>query len=58
MLKNATVTMDDSVDVENTRMLDGEASDPQFLKDSNKTEQYKTSSIPKNDLGGRNNLNG
>ena len=57
-LKNATITMSDGVDVKSTRMLDGEASDPQFLKDSNQTEQYKTSSLPKGDLGGKNNLNG
>ena len=57
-LKNATVKMSDGVDVKSTRMLDGEASDPQFLKDSNETTQYKTSSLPKGDLGGKNNLDG
>jgi hypothetical protein len=58
MLKNADVTMSDCVDIGSTRMLDGEASNPTFLTESNKTEQYKTPSIPKGDLGGRNNLDG
>ena len=57
-LKNATVKMSDSVDVDSTRMLDGEASDPAFLTDSNETKQYKTANIPKDNLGGENNLNG
>lgn len=58
LLKNATITMSDGVDVANTRMLDGEASQMQFLSESNNTDQYKTGSIPKGDLGGENNLNG
>lgn len=57
-LKNETVKMSDGVDVRNTKILDGEASDMPFLNESNETKQYKTGTIPKDDLGGRNNLNG
>jgi len=57
-LKNLTVKMSDSVDVESTKILDGEASNPSFLTDSNETVQYKTPALPKGDLGGENNQNG
>ncbi len=59
-LKNLTVKMSDSVDVDSTNILDGEASNPSFLTESNETVQYKTPGlgINKKDLGGENNQNG
>jgi len=57
-LKGLTVKMSDAVDIDSTKMLDGEASNPSFLTDSNETVQYKTPGLPKGDLGGENNLNG
>lgn len=57
-LKNMEVTMKDGVKVENTKMLDGGATDSPVDKESNQTQQYKTGAIPKDMLGSRNNLNG
>lgn len=57
-LKNAEIGFDDSVNVENTQILDGGAKDSPVFNETNKTQQHTTGNIPKSDLGGRNNLNG
>ena len=57
-LKNAKISMSDGVDVENTKQLDGEAKDSAVMQETNATEQYKTGSLPKDDLGGKNNQDG
>lgn len=57
-LKNAKITMADSVDVANTKQLDGEAKDSPVFNEDNETVQYKTGSLPKSDLGGKNDPNG
>lgn len=57
-LKNETVTMDDGVMVNQTSILDGGAKDSPVFDATNTTEQYKTSALPKNDLGGKNDPNG
>lgn len=57
-LKKAQISMSDSVDVESTKQLDGEAKDSPVFNESNKTEQYTTPSLDKGDLGGKNDPNG
>ena len=57
-LKTAKITMADSVDVEDTKQLDGEAKDSPVFNEDNETVQYKTPAIKKGDLGGRNDPNG
>lgn len=57
-LKNLTVKMSDSKDVEDTKILDGEASDSPVMNETNKTAQYSTDKLPSGDLGGMNNMKG
>lgn len=57
-LKNMKVDFGTSKDVRDTKMLDGGAEGNGFLDDNNVTEQYKTKSLEKKDMGGENNLNG
>ncbi len=57
-LKQGEVTMDQGVLVNNTKILDGGAMDSPVFDQTNTTKQYSTPSIPKDNLGGRNNLNG
>lgn len=57
-LKNAEIGFDSSVDVANTKMLDGGASDSPVFTESNKTQQYATAGLPKGEDGGRDNKNG
>lgn len=57
-LKNAKIDMGDGVKVENTKQLDGGAKDSAVMQETNETVQYKTDSLPKGDLGGKNNLDG
>lgn len=57
-LKNAKITMEDGVEVEETKQLDGGAKDSPVMQETNETVQYKTASLPSGDLGGKNNLDG
>lgn len=57
-LKNAKITMSDSVKVENTKQLDGEAKDSPVFQENNETVQYKTPGLPTSGEGGRNNQDG
>lgn len=57
-MKNEQVSMNDGVMVNTTDVLDGAAKDSAVFDATNSTVQYKTPSLDKGDLGGRNNLNG
>ena len=57
-LKNAQIRMSDGEHVMDTKQLDGEAKDSPVFNEDNATVQYKTSDLPTNDLGGRNDPNG
>jgi hypothetical protein len=57
-MKNETVSMADGKMVNQTDVLDGAAKDSAVFDETNATVQYKTPSIDKGDLGGRNDPNG
>jgi outer membrane scaffolding protein for murein synthesis (MipA/OmpV family) len=57
-MKNEQVTIGTGAMVNDTDVLDGAAKDSPVFDASNSTVQYKTPAIPKDELGGRNNLNG
>lgn len=57
-MKNEQVSMADGVDVEDTDQLDGGAKDSPVFDATNATTQYKTPSLDKGDLGGKNDPNG
>lgn len=60
-LKSATITMGDSKDVRDTKILDGEAKDSPVWNENNETVQYKESGSvtkTKGELGGRNDPEG
>jgi hypothetical protein len=57
-MKNEQVTTGDGVDVKSTDQLDGMAKDSAVFDASNATTQYKTPSLDKGELGGRNDPNG
>lgn len=57
-LKNDEITMKSGKLTEDTQVLDGEAKGGDMMNGTNETKQYKTASLPTNDLGGENDLNG
>jgi hypothetical protein len=57
-MKKEQVPIGTGTMVNDTDMLDGAAKDSPVFDASNATVQYSTPAIPKDELGGRNNLNG
>jgi hypothetical protein len=57
-LKNEEVTIGEGQMVNQTDILDGAAKDSAVFDATNTTKQYKTPSLDKGELGGRNDPNG